>query len=204
MTVKWLTGSLWEPKSVKFLQLALRGAAEGCINPCTVHWFHFCRGVQHKRLTVRSDSAPFDSSTCGILFLCETGSLCPFQHLVYTNTHSLTGISSKLLAQISRYLRKMTEKVSSNRYVRSCFVLVYFCCWASWLRYRLFSCGYLSSSLLCFQSCSNTLARLVSTLQPFCICLQVLFSVRPSRNIMEADLMSNRREPQRQSRILIK
>lgn len=152
-------GSLLEPKSVKFLQLALRGAAEGCSHP----WFQFCRGVERTRLTVRSDSTLICQNEGSSPSLkLALSAFCLFQPRFYfrhfPNTHPLTGISSKLLA-----LRKRTEKVSRKQHHKGCFALTcFFVAGSIWLRYRLFSCGYLSSSSPCFQSGFNTLARPVS------------------------------------------
>lgn len=85
-------------------------------------------GVHHKWHMVR-----FHFSTCGILLLSETGSvsLLPFSASILlqsfsthtrTHTHTLTGSSRKLLAQISRSSKK-GQKSPQGKKTKKLFVL---------------------------------------------------------------------------------
>lgn len=134
-------GSLLEPKSVKSQQLALRGAAEGCTHP----WFQCCRGVERTRLTVRSDSTQNVGSSSSLKLalsaLCLLQPGFNFRH--FPNTRSLTGISSDLLALNKRDRKGLKEATPQ----RPSLVIV---AGSIWLRCRLFSCGYLSSSSAVF------------------------------------------------------
>lgn len=91
------------------------------------------------------------------------------------STHTLTGISRKLLAHISRFPSKKTEKVlKGKKKIRSCFVLTFtgsdrLCC-------CLFSCTYLKSS---FRALRHTSTHWKSV----SICLHVLFFLSGSPEI---------------------
>lgn len=80
-----------------------------------------------------------------------------FSTNTHTHTRALTGISSKLLAQISRSPGKTTEKSLRGKKSEKLLCPHFFFLGSSWLCYCLFSCTYLQSSLPCFKACFDTL-----------------------------------------------